>query len=210
MAGIRKEKVGENLVGSLKSLVLVLGLIILLISPCFGMDALTQDEMGDLSGRIGLSIQFSSPGTVSGVAATFSGLNFGDSDGWGGTTPGDDNPGWLVLTGMDGTQTARLSVGVKDGTQLDIDVGTNDTNNPCNVAGGSPYLGIAVPAHTSFFSFSLTDTDIVLVTPETIKIALTDTPASPADADVMGYMRAENVKIAKESGRLSQCFIWAH
>lgn len=181
---------------------LLLGLGAVAPPHCLGMEALTQEEMGDMSGATGITLTFINPVTV---RATFTALTYGDGDGWGDATSGDNNPGWLVLIGS-GSNTATLSVTIPAASQLDIDVGSTGAS-ACSPAGGAPYAGISIPANTSFFTFSLTETTIGLVTPTTIRIGLSQNAYSAGD--LMGYMLAENVMIDKASMK-STCYIWPH
>lgn len=201
--GVKREKEKKiRLVAVLTGFILMFSFAAISPLPCAGMEALTQDELGDLSGSIGVSLTFINPVTV---RATFTALTFGDTDGWGDGTLNDDNAGWLVLVGT-GSNTASLNVEIPASSQLDIDVGTTGAS-ACSPEGGAPYAGLSIPANTSFFTFSLTETNIVLTTPETIRIGLSSSAYSVGT--LMGYMKAENVAIDK-ADKKSTCYIWAH
>ncbi len=141
---------------------------------------------------------FASPATV---RATFTSLSFGDSDGWGDGTGGTNNAGWLVLTGNG----AELNIEIPANAQLDIDVG--HTVSTCAPKSGAAYAGLKIPADSTFFTFSLTETNIVLVVPDTVYIGLSQSGSSVGD--YMGYMRADNVAIDK-ANKKSSCYIWTH
>ena len=185
--------------------ILAIGIISMWLSPCFGMDALTQSELGELSGRVGFSIAFQNATTEMSVTATFNAISYGDADGWGSAGTGNRNPGWLVLIG-NGSNTGTLGINLSRSTVLEIDVGTTGSTE-CSPAGGAPYAGIKIPADTPFFSFSLTEMDFILRSPKTVNISLSRSGGS--NDDVTGYMLAENVAIDKDTLK-STCYIWPH
>ena len=168
---------------------------------------MTQSEMAEMSGQTG--IVMSSIGDIS-VRAQFETISFGDSDGWGANGGVNHNAGWLVLIGT-GTNYGYLTITVPSQTTFSADVGTvvGCTFHP------EGYNGISIPIGSSFFSFSLTDTDITLYNPDTINIMLSNlsgSSASLANMDRAGWIKPDGVSIIldPQGGAVSKCFIWAH
>lgn len=200
MTGItRKKRAGVRPGGFLAGAVLMIGLASSWLTPCSGMDTLTQAELGELSGRTGITMAF---GDTVKVEASFNALSFGDLDGWGNSQ--DDNAGWLVLIG-DGSNTGTLSSIIPQGAITTIDVGTTGAVS-CTPAGGAPYAGILIPASTPFFTFSLTKAVIGLSYPATVNICLSNAVQL---GERVGYMNATNLMIEKADMK-STCYIWAH
>lgn len=205
MTGIRRKKTGKKRLGFVAGAVLVMGLAASWLTPCSGMDTLTQAELGELSGQQGISIGFGSAVTVK---ATFNSLSQGDTDGWGNPGGVNANAGWLVLIG-NGTNTGILSNSIPAGAVMDIDVGTTGAGT-CLIAGGAPYAGIAIPPNTSFFSFSLTKATIDLAYPATLYVCLTNSATQAvALMDRVGIINATDLVIDKADMK-STCYIWAH
>lgn len=185
--------------------ILVIGLTFPWLPPCSGMDALTQSELNELSGRAGITMAFSSPATVE---ARFNSLGIGDTDGWGAIGGQNDNPGWLVLIGT-GANTGYLRSTIPANAVMTFDVGTTGGTS-CPIAGAAPYAGILIPANTPFFSFSLTEAIIGLQTPTTVNIKLTSGATLAAGSmESVGFMRAQNLMIEKDNIK-STCYIWVH
>ncbi len=191
----------------------LMGMALLFLSPCWGMDALTESELGELTGKTGITMGFSSDFTVK---ATFNSITFGDKDGWGAgasyTT--DQHPGWLVLVGESLGNTGSLSFSVPAGAQVDLDVGVTGATTTCHPAGTGAYNGIAIPKSTPFLTFTLSDVDITLDTPDTVNICLTDNPNEAVSSmEDIGWMEMKGLDIdlrSKERGLTSQAFIWVH
>jgi hypothetical protein len=203
MTGIKRKKTGKKRLGFVAGAVLVMGLAASWLTPCSGMDTLTQSELGELSGQQGISIGFGSAVTVK---ATFNLLSQGDTDGWGNGT--NANAGWLVLVGT-GTNTGVLSNSIPEGAIMDIDVGTTGAGT-CAIAGGAPYAGIAIPPSTTFFSFSLTKATIGLAYPTTVYVCLTNSATQAVGSmDKVGVINATQLVIDKADMK-STCYIWAH
>jgi hypothetical protein len=203
MTGIKRKRTGKKLGHFVAGAVLIMGLASSWLTPCSGMDALTQSELGELSGQQGISIGFGSSITVK---ATFNSMSQGDTDGWGNGV--NANAGWLVLIG-NGSNTGVLSNSIPAGAVMDIDVGRTG-GTPCTVAGPAPYAGILVPANTAFFSFSLTKATIGLAYPMTVNICLTNSATqNVALMDRVGIINATALMIDKADMK-STCYIWAH
>lgn len=218
---IRKQRAGEKPGGFLAGAMLIL-LASCWLTPCSGMEALTQSELGELSGQTGITMVFhgtdtfiAGPTTITGAMITaqqFTCLSQGDSDGWGAAGGQDHNPGWLVLIG-NGANTGYLTFTVPNDTHITIDVGT--TTGACTPKSDCP--GFVIPANKSYFTFSMTNADIGLIDPTTVNISLTDDPMEDdnsatlvsAEMDMIGWMRTEKLMIDK-SDMTSKCFIWAH
>jgi hypothetical protein len=185
---------------------IALVVIFCLLTPCSGMDAMTQSEMGDMCGRAGLTMAFGS--TCTATKATFHALNWGDPDGWGATGGINHYAGWLVLIGS-GSNTATLSVTIPAGAEMKVSAATTGA---CTFTPGSG-PGLAIPPITSFFTFSLSDVDIGLQTPTTIWINLSPASGQRSSSeswkDSMGLMRATNLMIDK-ADKESTLYIWAH
>jgi hypothetical protein len=175
------------------------------LTPCSGMDAMTQSEMGVMCGRAGLTMAFGSMFTTQ---STFQALSWGDPDGWGATGGINHNAGWLVLIGT-GSNTGKLSVTIPAGVEMKVSAAT--TGNCTFTPGSGP--GLAIPKYTPFFTFSLSDVDISLVTPTTIWINLSPASGQRSSSeswnDSMGLLRATNLMIDK-ADKESTLYIWAH
>jgi hypothetical protein len=198
----RQKRVGEVKPDGLKTgLVLIFILACLWLPPCWAMDALTLSEMNDLSGQIGLSIAFRGTSTVE---AEFNSLCYGDPDGlalWAG------DAGWLVLIGT-GSNSGYLRTVIPDDAEMTIDVGT--TGGSVCTPGGAGYLGIAIPANTPFFTFTLTKAFIDLAYPPTVNIRLGANPQAGTSNELVGAMQATKLAIEKDPNMTSRCYIWAH
>lgn len=205
MTEMKQKRAGGKTGGLVAGAILMMGLAFAWLTPCSGMDALTQSELGELSGRSGITMAFGSAITVE---ATFNSLSFGDTDGWGNNPARAQNPGWLVLIG-DGSNTGTLSSSIPQGSILTIDVGTTG-GAACAIAGPAPHAGIVIPANTPFFTFSLTKAVIGLQDPTTVNICLTNSATQAVGSmEKIGLMRSENLLIDKVD-RLSTCYVWAH
>lgn len=209
---IRMQRAGGKLLAGAWLMLLAAGWL----TPCSGMEALTQEELGDLSGKNGISMGFIGDRTVT---QSFQCIAQGDSDGWGTlqdgtTTPNTDtaHQGWLVLIG-NGANTGNLNFTVPDNTIMHIDAGT--TSGVCTPKSGCP--GFVIPANRTYFTFTMSDADIGLIDPTTVWVALTNDPydddnagtAIQTEMEMVGWMRSENLKIEK-AHMTSKCFIWAH
>ena len=188
------------------TVILTFGFVFTGLFPGWGMEALTQAELSQLAGQQGITIGF---GSDVSVEATFSSLCQGDPDGWGDGLGYSE--GWLVLIN-DGTNTGGLSVTVPAGAIMEIDVGRTgaSTCSPVSKEFNVTYQGLAIPPDTTFFTFSLTDTDIGLSLPDSfIYIRLADQASSTDDDLTIGRMICENLMIDKDE-MISSCYIWAH
>ena len=181
------------------SAILILMTMLIMTSPATAMDAMTAQELDALSGRAGITIGFGDTFTMK---TNFTSLNIGDADGTG-VGRGVGNPGWLVLTG-NGTNTAELSVAITDGTVLQVNAA--HTGGSAFTPAGPGYGLINIPAGTSFFTFSLSDTDIGLAVPETVYFSLSDTAG--VVTDTVGFLSVEGLAVDKDE-KPSTLFIWA-
>ncbi|MFP4040153.1 MAG: hypothetical protein ACLFS7_06385 [Desulfosudaceae bacterium] len=179
---------------------LVIIAMMIMATPAAAMDAMTAEELDALSGQAGLTITFGDTFTTK---ASFTSLNIGDGDGTG-VGQGVGNPGWLVLTG-NGTNTAEMSVTISDGTHLKVNAATAGAGG--FTPAGTNYGLIDIPAGKPFFTFSLSDTDIGLKTPETVYLSLSDTAG--VITDTVGFLSVDNLMIDKEE-MTSTLYIWTH
>lgn len=187
--------------GGIKLAIALIAALTLLTLPAQAMDAMTAEELDALSGRAGLTISFAD--TFS-MKATFTALSIGDKDGVGTGLGYTNNPGWLVLTG-NGTNTATLSVGISDGTDLEVSAATAESGG--FTPSGSGYGLINIPESTPFFTFSLSDTDIGLAVPDTVYISLSDSAGTLTDT--VGFLTVDNLMVDKEE-KTSTLFIWTY
>lgn len=201
--GKNKKRTGVKRIGVTAGAVLMLGLLSSWLTPCSGMDALTQGEMEQLSGQTGISMAFCGSSTIE---ASFNSLSpFGDTDGWGNSQ--DDDPGWLTLIG-DGSNTGYLRITIPDGAVMTVDVAT--TGATTCLPAGAAYGGIRIPPSTTFFTFTLTKATIELQNPDTVNIMATNDPTTgPASMDLVGWMKPVGLAIDKVD-QTSTCYIWAH
>lgn len=201
MTGIIRKRAGVKLVGFVAGTILMMGFVNYLLPPCSAMDAMTQSEMGGLSGQQGITLGFGSTVTI---IATFHSLSQGDSDGWG-VGGQDDNPGWIVLIG-DGSNTGVLSSTIPCGAEMTFDVATTG-GSTCSPG---DFGGIAIPPNTPYFIFTLSKLTIGLNTPETVDIRTATNPnGAPGTMDLVGHMKPVNVMIDK-ADMTSTCYVWAH
>lgn len=218
MTGKKRKAVG---VGRAAGIALVV--MFCRLTPCWGMDAMTQAEMGDTCGRSGITVVFGNTFTMSN---SFTSLNQGDGDGWGAIGGVNDNPGWLVLMG-NGTNRGEITVSLPQGTVMKISAASTgsctytppsetvvvDTAYSTPKTRTASYGGLKVPMNTPFFTFSLSDTNIVLTTPTTIWINLSENrgtrSGTEAWLDSAGLMRATNVTVDKYNME-STLYVWAH
>jgi hypothetical protein len=203
MANGKKRQKGTKLGGFLAGAILIMGIAFFRLTPSYAMDAMTRSELDELSGKAGINMVFRDAVTVE---ASFHSLSIGDTDGWDGNAA-NDNAGWLVLIGT-GSTTGYLRTTIPAESILTVDAAVTGASS-CAVAGGAPYAGIVVPANTPFFSFSLTDTDIGLQTPETVWVKLTHSATIAATSmETVGFMNVTNLMIDKDDIK-STCYIWA-
>lgn len=196
----RKKRTGLKRVGLMAGAVLLMEFASSWLNPCSGMDALTQTEMGKLSGQSGISMGIMGTSTI---VASFQTIAMGDTDGWG--TSQVDLAGWIVLIGT-GTNWGYISVAVPDCAQMTIDAATTGAGT-CTP---SAYGGIKIPPNTPFFTFTLTNASIGLINPTTVYIRTSDNATESAGSmDPVGWMKPVGLAIDKADMK-STCYIWAH
>lgn len=214
------QKVKKNkmkLIGCRAVFFLTMAILFFWQNPCRGMDAMTMEELGEFTGQDGISIGFGGGMTVS---LTFNSISFGDTDGWGDGTAGNNSAGWLLLVGT-GTNTGTLSATIPKDAVMSIDVGTVCASTAYYPLGQSTHPGFSIPRGKSFFTFSLTNTIITLDDPETVYVCLA--PSSSATGavsatnrnrgNIVGWMKTSGLAIDLEETSQtdpSRCFIWAH
>jgi hypothetical protein len=219
MSEKRKKRAGVKLFGFIAGAILMMGIVSSWLSPCSGMDALTQSELGELSAQVGIDIGFCDTTTNAvKIRANFQTISFGDTDGWGNGI--DQHPGWIILRGRDSTKWGQLFVALPSGAQMSIDAASTGS---CTYTPGSGYGAIRIPPDTPFFTFSLTETKIGLINPTTVEIVSSDTsdPRSNSlgieDANKVGWIKPDGLAIEldpydpSDSTRgVSRCYIWPH
>jgi hypothetical protein len=199
MTGQRGKKAGVK-IGLVAGAILLMGFASAWLTPCSGMDALTQSEMGNLSGQYGISMGICGSSTI---IASFQSIAMGDTDGWGNSQ--DDTAGWIVLIGT-GSNWGYLTFTVPDGAQMTFDVATTGAST----CAPSPYAAIKIPPNTPFFTFTLTKATIGLINPTTVNLRSNDTATESAGSmDPIGWMKPVGLAIDKADMK-STCYIWAH
>lgn len=181
---------------------IALAVILCRLTPCWGMDVMSEKELNNLQGQAGLTLSYC--GTMT-ITQSFRSLNQGDPDGWG--MGYSANPGWLVLYG-NGSNSGYIRIVIADGARWNFDVGRTGAS-VCYPISSVTHPGFQIPANTPFFVFGLTNTSISLQDPTTVNIYFSNAAHTAPAGDRVGYIKESGVAIDKRS-MPSELYLWAH
>ncbi len=165
---------------------LVVGALLALPMSAVAMDALTQNQLGNVDGQAGLSIGFGSSVVTE---ISFNALSWGDPDGY--STA--DSAGWLII---DGTIGITLTVG--QGEILEVDI--------AYTSGATTFNSVTIPAGRTFLALSLPSTDINVTVPETLNIGF-GTQAANMDC-TLGMLNLSGLNVSV--GAIDSLYVWCH
>lgn len=169
---------------------LIVGSLMALPMSATALEAITQSDLGGITGQAGVTIAFGGNQTT---GVSFNAVSWGDPDGLGAGS-GASGQGWVIIDG-----TVGVSVEIASGQMLTLDVATADTggyaSNGVNIAAGTTFIAIGLPSQT-----------ITVDTPDTLTIGLGT--AAGTIAGTVGILNLEGLTVTP--GTPDALYIYAH
>ncbi|MBF0382226.1 MAG: hypothetical protein HQL69_14475 [Magnetococcales bacterium] len=158
----------------------------------FGLTAITDKDMDDVTGQAGIDIYFD--GFVD-MNIAVNDISWGDSDGAAGTS---STAGYININGG-----SNITVNVQISGSMGIDMGTTP-------AGGIATSGDTVPANTAYMFMSIPDVTIAINVPDELTLTLASDADATTNAAVMGILSLGTLNVTLDVSNLTGIYICAH